>query len=148
MAFDEKLAERVRRTLEGQSRVEEKQMFRGLTFMVNDKMCVNIGPERIMCRIDPARHAEALRHEGVRTVVMKGRGYLGWVRVDAKALGTARELKYWVALALDFNDRARSSKKTRAHRAAKRQRSLRTGGTSGSTDISTRPPRPPARHSH
>ncbi len=33
--------------------VEEKKMFRGMTFMVDGKMCVSVGDDEIMCRIDP-----------------------------------------------------------------------------------------------
>ena len=39
MAFDEKLAERMRKQLEGQDRVVEKRMFGGLAFMLNGNSC-------------------------------------------------------------------------------------------------------------
>ncbi len=38
MAYNEKLADRIRESLAHLSKVEEKKMFRGLTFMVNGKM--------------------------------------------------------------------------------------------------------------
>ena len=53
--------------------VEEKKMFGGLTFMVRGKMCVSVGKDRIMCRIDPAIHDAAIQRQGCRSVVMKGR---------------------------------------------------------------------------
>lgn len=45
MAYDEKLANRVREYLKSfqDIKIEEKKMFGGLAFMVNDKMCVNVG---------------------------------------------------------------------------------------------------------
>ena len=67
MAYDEKLADRVREALAHLPKVEEKRMFRGVTFMVNGKMCVSVGDDRIMCRIDPAVHEEAVEKEGCRT---------------------------------------------------------------------------------
>ena len=33
--------------------VKEKEMMGGLTFMVNDKMCIGIIKDEMMCRIDP-----------------------------------------------------------------------------------------------
>ena len=86
-------------------------MFRGAVFMVNGKMCVTAGDERIMCRIDPALHDAALRRKGATTVVMKGRNYRGWVYVDGEGMKTKKQLEYWVGLALDFNGKAKASKK-------------------------------------
>lgn len=78
-------------------------MFGGIAFMVRGKMCVTVGRERIMCRIDPAMHDAALNHEGCRTMVMKGREYRGYVHVDAEAVTSKRDLAYWIALALAYN---------------------------------------------
>ena len=41
-------------------------MFRGVTFMVNDKMCITAGDNKIMCRIDPAIHDEVIKKERLR----------------------------------------------------------------------------------
>jgi TfoX/Sxy family transcriptional regulator of competence genes len=111
MAFDQLLAERVRAALGGARGVEEKRMFGGLTFMVGGKMCVSVGKDRVMCRIDPAVHDEALQHKGSRTVTMKGREYRGYVYVDAKVLSTKRDLDHWIGLALDYNKKAKSQTK-------------------------------------
>ncbi len=119
MAVNEKLTARVREMLAGVPRVAEKRMFRGIAFMVDDKMCVSVGDDRIMCRIDPDRHAEAVRKPGCRTVEMGGRPYLGFVYVDEKRLASAKELRAWVDLALDFNPRAKSSKRPKADRPRK-----------------------------
>lgn len=40
MAFNEKIADRIREALVDQENVIEKHMFGGVCFMVNDKMCV------------------------------------------------------------------------------------------------------------
>jgi len=50
MPYDEELANRVRKALSGHE-VEEKNMFGGLCFMVNGKMCITVGKDRIMSRI-------------------------------------------------------------------------------------------------
>lgn len=43
---------------------------------------------------------------------MKGRNYVGYVRVHEDAVKTKRELDTWVDLALDFNARAKASPPT------------------------------------
>jgi len=108
VAYDDELASRVRRALARAQHIEERQMFGGLAFMVGGKICVSVGRDRLMCRIDPAFHDAALQHRGCRTVVMNGRHYRGYVHVDGDVVRSERELGRWVRLALDFNTRASS----------------------------------------
>ncbi len=84
-------------------------MFGGIAFMVNGKMCVTVGHNRIMARIDPKLHESAIRRKGVRAVKMGRREYIGYVHVSEEALRSKNQLSYWLTLALDFNKRAKSS---------------------------------------
>ena len=106
MAYDDVLASRVRKALGPSRRIEEKKMFGGLMFMVSGKMCVSVGKDRLMCRIDPAIHETAVERDGCRAVIMKGRQLRGYVHVDREAVRTKRGLDYWIALAMDYNGRA------------------------------------------
>jgi len=103
VAPDDPLVGRVRAALERTVDVEEKRMFGGIVFMVGGKMCVSVGRDRLMCRIDPSLHDAALERTGCRTVVMKGRRYAGYVYVESKAVRTKRDLERWIGLALDYN---------------------------------------------
>ncbi len=111
MAYDEKLAGRIRKALAQLPEVKEKKMFGSLSFMVNDKMCLTAGANRIMCRIDPAMHEEVIKRNGCHTIKMRGREYKGYVHVDKDSIKTKKDFDYWVGLALDFNKIAKSSKK-------------------------------------
>ena len=111
MAYNEKLTARIREALAHLAKVEEKRMFRGVTFMVDDKMCITAGDNKIMCRIDPAIHEEAIKRKSCETVKMKGREYKGYVYVSEEGIKTKKDLAYWIQLALDFNKLAKSSKK-------------------------------------
>jgi TfoX/Sxy family transcriptional regulator of competence genes len=112
MAFNEKLADRVRELIAvNHKNVEEKKMFGGLCFMVNDKMCVGVEQERLMVRLDPARYDEALEKEGAKPMDFTGKVMKGYVFVDIDALKTKKELGYWVGLALEYNKIAKASKK-------------------------------------
>ena len=100
---DVHLVERVRAALAGVPKVNEKRMFGGTGFMVRGNLCISARPTRIMCRINPSTHNTAIKRKGCRTVVMKGREYLGYVHIDASALRTEKALLYWVSRALEFN---------------------------------------------
>lgn len=113
MAYNEKLTNRVREALKGIAKVDEKKMFRGITFMVDGKMCISVGDTRIMCRIDPSLHEEAIKKKGCRTVEMRGRPYAGFVYVDEESIKAKKDFDYWVGLALAFNKYAKASKKNK-----------------------------------
>jgi len=86
-------------------------MFRGISFMVNGKMCLSTGNDELMCRIDPEEHEAAVAKKGVRTMVMKGREYKGYIYVKEDVIPTKKELERWISLALEFNKKAKASKK-------------------------------------
>ena len=107
MAVNVALTERVREVLADQDDVQEKKMFRGIAFMVHDKMCVTVADDRIMCRIDPDIHEASIRKRGVSTMKMRGRDYMGWILVKESSIPGKKELKYWVKLALEYNKKIR-----------------------------------------
>ncbi|HEY5826609.1 MAG TPA: TfoX/Sxy family protein [Cyclobacteriaceae bacterium] len=111
MAINEKLTDRVRDAISHVPKVTEKKMFRGITFMVNGKMCISVGNEELMCRVDPALHEALIEKEGVRALKMKGRDYVGFIYIHEDELKVKKKLDYWVALALEFNKKAKASKK-------------------------------------
>jgi len=110
MAYNEKLTNRIREALQKIQNVEEKRMFSGITFMVNGKMCISAGNDRIMCRIDPAIHEEVVKRKGCTTVTMKGREYKGYIYVNEQAIAAKTDFDFWIRLALDFNKVAKASK--------------------------------------
>ena len=116
MAYDIQLADRVRIYLAEVPRikVQEKSMFRGLAFLVNGKMCVNVSGENLMCRIDPEIYEEALERRGCREMTFTGRPMPGYVLVDETGMANRKDFEYWIGLCLDFNKRAKSSKKKKA----------------------------------
>ena len=111
MAYNEKLADRIRERLAELPNIEEKKMMGGLTFMVNDKMCVGIIKDELMCRIDKDFHETAVEKTGCRTMDFTKRPMMGYVLIDDTGMRTQKEFDYWINLALDFNAKAKSSKK-------------------------------------
>ncbi|MBL7703657.1 MAG: TfoX/Sxy family protein [Ferruginibacter sp.] len=112
MAYNEKLADRVRELIALTHKItEEKKMFGGLCFMVNDKMCVGVESERLMVRLNPDLYDEVMEKEGCTPMDFTGKIMKGYVFVDIDALNTKKKLDYWIQLALDYNQTARASKK-------------------------------------
>jgi len=114
MAYNEQLADRVREHLSEQRRVEEKKMMGGLTFMVNSKMCVGILNDDLMVRIAPEEYEKALVRPGCREMNFTGKPMKGFVFVGDEGTKGKKQLDFWMSLALDFNKRAKSSKKKKA----------------------------------
>jgi TfoX/Sxy family transcriptional regulator of competence genes len=114
MAYSEVLAERVGQALGKTPEVEAKKMMGGLTYMVNAKMCVGIVGEDLMVRIDPEAHESALRKKGCREMDFTGRPMKGFVFVGPVGTKTDKDLAGWIALALDFNERAKPSRKKKS----------------------------------
>jgi len=113
MAYNLALADRVRKFLEAipKIKIEEKKMFSGLTFMVNGKMCVSISDDNLMCRFEAEIQDEVGERNGFQTMIMKGREYKGYCYVNKDGYESKKEFEYWLNLCLDFNEKAKSSKK-------------------------------------
>ncbi len=112
MAYNEKLADRVREIIAVTHNItEEKKMFGGLCFMVNDKMCVGVEKERLMVRLDPVKYDKVMEKEGCMPMDFTGKIMKGYVFVDIAALNTKKKLEFWIKLALDYNKIAKASKK-------------------------------------
>ena len=79
--------------------------------MVNGKMCVGVEQERLMVRLAPERYDEAMEKEGCRPMDFTGKPMKGFVFVDVDALNSKKKLTYWIELALEFNEKAKASKK-------------------------------------
>ena len=79
--------------------------------MVNDKMCVNVAGEKLMCRFDPALTETVAGKNGYLPMIMKGKELKGYCFVEPHGFKSKKDFEYWVNLCLDFNEKAKSSKK-------------------------------------
>ena len=115
MAYNEYLADRVRSSLKGfRSAFKEKKMFGGMTFMVDEKMCVGIIKDDLMVRVDPGKQDEFLVEAGCRVMDFTKRPMKGYLYVAHEGVDMDEDLDKWVKRCLDFNPKAKSSKKGKA----------------------------------
>ena len=111
MAYDELLADRIRRNLkEKKTRFEEKKMFGGVCFMVNEKMCVGVLKDQLMVRIDPENEIKFLAETGARPMDFTHCPMKGYLYIDPEGTDLEDDLNKWVDRCLEFNPKATASK--------------------------------------
>jgi TfoX/Sxy family transcriptional regulator of competence genes len=102
MAFNEQLADRVRRLLKGKRGVSERRMFGGLAFMLRDKMCCGVLNDDLVARIGVENYEKALEEAHVRPMDFTGRPLKGYVYIGKDATKTDRGLQKWVQRSVAF----------------------------------------------
>ena len=99
MAYDEALAERIRRLVAGEPNVTEKKMFGGLAFLVGGNMAIAAsGQGGVLVRCDPAQSDDLVAKTDASLMEMRGREMQGWLRVDDEHVRTKRQLEKWVEI--------------------------------------------------
>lgn len=109
--YNEKLADKVREYLVDIPNVTEKKMFQGLCFMVNDKMCICVRDEKLLCRIEPEKVDELLEKGNSSPMIHNGKKMKGYVFVDENGYKNKKDFDSWIQLCLDYNPIAKSSKR-------------------------------------
>ena len=103
MAYDERLAERVRSALDGQEGLGERKMFGGLAFMAHGNMVCGVEGDRLMVRVGPERYEEALGKPHVTLMDFTGRPMKGFVFVAPAGTSTETALKDWLEMGVQFS---------------------------------------------
>jgi TfoX/Sxy family transcriptional regulator of competence genes len=99
MAYDEALAVRIRQLTRDIPRLEERNMFGGLAFLVGGNMAVAVsGQGGLLVRCDPADSDSILSSSKAKLMVMRGRAMSGWLRVSTTDVQSDEKLSHWVAL--------------------------------------------------
>ncbi|HLO15854.1 MAG TPA: TfoX/Sxy family protein [Anaerolineales bacterium] len=70
MAYDLKLAERIRTRLESMP-VVEKKMFGGVGFVLNGNLACGVNKDNLIVRVDPKKHVAFLKKPHVRPFDMQ-----------------------------------------------------------------------------
>src|SRR5688572_31277195 len=103
MAYDEKLADRLRELLEGQRGLTEMKMFGGLAFLIGGNMAIAASGEGgLLVRVDPEESERLLASSNAEPMEMRGREMRGWLRVEAQHVRTKQQLKKWVDLGTTY----------------------------------------------
>jgi TfoX/Sxy family transcriptional regulator of competence genes len=110
MAYNLQLAEKIRTAFMGLPDVEEKNMFGGVCFMLQSKMCVGVVGDEMMCRIDPDIYEAQLQRPGCRPMDFSGKSMMGYTYVSGAGLEDP-EFPKWIAQCIAYNPKAKAAKK-------------------------------------
>lgn len=102
MAYDEKLANRVRKALARRRGIAEIKMMGGLCFTLYGNMCCGVVNNDLVVRVGPERYEEALVRPHARLMDFTGRPLKGFVFVNPSGSRTDKALATWVKEAIDF----------------------------------------------
>jgi TfoX/Sxy family transcriptional regulator of competence genes len=103
MAYDERVAQRIRDLVVGDLDVTEKAMFGGLAFLVNGNMSVAASSKGgLMVRLDEDEAEQLLERESVPPFEMRGKPMKGWLRVDEAGFEDDDELREWVERSVEY----------------------------------------------
>jgi len=102
MAFDERLADRMRSALGRRKGLTEKRMFGGIGFLLNGNMCCGIHKSAMIVRIAPEDTERVLAQAHTRRFDLTGRPMKGWVLVDPAGIKTDTQLDKWVEVSAKY----------------------------------------------
>ncbi|WP_223551630.1 TfoX/Sxy family protein [Aestuariivivens sp. NBU2969] len=117
MAYDEYLADRIRRHLKDKHIVfSELKMMGGLCFKMDNKMLCGIhidkkyGDSLLMARIGQAVYETVLNKPECLPMDFTGRPMRGYIFVTPEGFDSDNDLSYWLDLCVAFNPTAKASK--------------------------------------
>ena len=101
MAYDLKLAERIRSELNGMPFVEKK-MFGGVGLLLNGNLACGVNKDNLIVRVDPEKHNALLKKSHVKPFDLTGKPMKGWLIVEAAGVKTDKQLSAWVKEGVEF----------------------------------------------
>jgi len=102
MAYDERLATRVRTVLKGQPALIEKKIFGGLAYLSNGKMFAGILNRDLVVRVGPEANDAALTRPHTRPMDFTGRPMKGYIYVSPAGTKSVAQLRAWLARGQTF----------------------------------------------
>jgi len=101
MASDPRTLARVRKILSPHRPVEKPMVGGSRGMMVNGKLCVSVGADRILVRVDQASRSKLLKRPGARPMKMGGKTLTRFIYIDPVGYRTDTQLKAWLQQSLD-----------------------------------------------
>ncbi len=114
------LIDAVRTALAQRSDVDERTLFGGHAFFVDDKLCISVKGDELLVRLPPDRHPEFQEMQNTREL-SPGGGMKGYFWIEPNGYATRAQWNFWVQEALAYNPRALATpkRKTAATRTAR-----------------------------
>ena|SRR5260221_455052 len=101
MAYDTKLADRVRSALGSRKGVEERTLFGGLTFSINGNMVCSVNSRGFQLRVGSENYDKVLKMPNMKPVMLGTKPMNGMVFAEAGAYATDEGLTSVLNIAAD-----------------------------------------------
>jgi TfoX/Sxy family transcriptional regulator of competence genes len=102
MVYDKNLANRIRKVIQTYRDVTEKEMFGGISFLINRKMCCGVIKENLLLRLGPRDYEILVKKPNFRPMDFTGRPLRGFIFVNQKGCETSAQLAKLVKLSADY----------------------------------------------
>jgi TfoX/Sxy family transcriptional regulator of competence genes len=102
MAYDERIANRIKKLVSDWKNATDKKMFGGVCHLLNGNMFCGVHKEFLILRLGEEKADAVLKLPHVRPFDITGRPMKGWVMVAADGFKSDGELKKWLDQARDF----------------------------------------------
>lgn len=112
MAYDRHLADKITLYMERKKvNFYEKEMMGGITWMVNEKMSIGIFKGGLMARVGIENFDELVQKPGASQMINGSRPMKGYLSISEEGFDMDKDLEFWIEKCLEFNPKAKSSKK-------------------------------------
>lgn len=101
MAYNLKLAERIRSQL-NDTQFVEKKMFGGVGYLLNGNLACGVNGDDLIVRVDPEKHSVLLKKPHAKPFALTGRPMKGWLLVEADGCKTEKQLSTWIKEGIEF----------------------------------------------
>lgn len=102
MAYDETLAKRIDKALQGIPNLEKKKMFGGIAYMVKGHMCVGVVNDMLMARVGPDQYSDCLNQKHTQEMTFTGKPLKGMIYVEYEGMASEIQLTKWIEKCLGF----------------------------------------------
>jgi hypothetical protein len=100
MAYDDRLAARIRGQLGKRKELTEKKMFGGIGFLINGNIACAVRKDEMLVRVVPDETDAALTNKHTR--LFGTRPMKGWILVAPEGLKTEKALAKWIETGVDY----------------------------------------------
>src|SRR6185503_892797 len=101
MAYNEKMAERIRAEFSGIP-VVEKKMFGGVGFLINGNMACGVNKDDLIVRVSHEKHDPLLKKAHTKPFDLTGKPMKGWLLVEPDGVKTNKQLSTWIKEGVEF----------------------------------------------
>ena len=102
MAYEDAVADRVRKILKRRKGISERKMFGGIAFMLNGNMVCGVIKKDLVLRLGKERAAKALSEPHTREMDFTGKAIKSMVYIDPAGYESDDQLRAWVQRAFDY----------------------------------------------